>query len=91
MAGRIVVLSGWRAYVLGAVVLALLLALVLAASVVVLAVLAVAALALVSHRALRALGLVRSRPRGAAPSSRIIEGEYQVVECRLDGHPPPQR
>ena len=88
MNGKVVVLSGWRAYALGALVLVLLLAAVLAASVMLLAVLAVAAIALVSYRALRALGLVRSAPRRSATTTRVIEGEYQVVERHLD-HPSP--
>jgi hypothetical protein len=84
MAGRIAVVGGWRAYVLGAVLLALLLAVLLAASMIVLTLLAVGVIVLGTYRALRALGLVRPRPRGAA---RIVEGEYRVVERRVSDRP----
>jgi len=80
MASRVMVIGGWRAYLLGAVVLALLLVALFAASVVVLTLLAVGAVALVAHRALCALGLARPRPRGG---DRIVEGEYRVVERHL--------
>ncbi|MBA2448820.1 MAG: hypothetical protein H0V51_12420, partial [Chloroflexi bacterium] len=46
MASRVMVIGGWRAYLLGAVVLALLLVALFAASVVVLTLLAVGAVAL---------------------------------------------
>lgn len=81
--GRIVVLGGWRAYVLGAALLVLVLAALIAASVVVVTALAIGAVALVSYRALRALGLVRPNRRRASGRVQVIEGRYEVVERRL--------
>jgi hypothetical protein len=79
MAGRVVVVGGWRAYLLLAALLALMLVLLFAVGVVALTLLAVGAVALVAHRALRALGLTRPARRA---SDGIIEGEYRVVERR---------
>jgi len=88
-------LRGWRAYALGVVALALLLAFVFAASLALLVLLAAGAVALVAHRALRALGLIRPG-RSPGGSRQVIEGEYRVVERGGalpggDGRPPPAR
>jgi hypothetical protein len=91
MGSRIVVIGGWRAYALGALVLAVLLVLLFFVGAVILALAAVAAIALVAHRALRALGLIRSAPRfGPTPGApgEVIEGRYRVVEHRRDSIPP---
>ncbi len=83
MNGRIVVLSGWRAYLLGALVLAALLLILITAGIVIFALAAVAAIAYVAYRALVALHLVRPLRR-SAPDDRVIEGEYRVVEPPKD-------
>ena len=91
MGSRVVVIGGWRAYALGALVLAVLLVLLFFVGAAILALAAVAAVALVGHRALRALGLIRSAPRvGPTPrtSGEVIEGRYRVVERARDSIPP---
>ena len=87
---RIVVLNGWRAYALAALVLAVLVAVLMVASVVALTLVVAGAVALVGYRVLRAFGLVRPAPRGTRTRGGVIEGEYRVVERRLaDPSPPP--
>ena len=87
MNGRIVVLGGWRAYALAAVVLALLLAFLFVASVLALTLIAVGAVAFAVHRALRALGLARATPRRPRGPAGVIEAEYRVVERPLPEPP----
>jgi hypothetical protein len=82
MGGRVVVLNGWQAWALGAVVVAVLLVALFFVGFLVLGLAIVGALALIVHRALRAVGLAKPpvrRPRDPG----VIEGEYQVVERRL--------
>jgi len=83
MNGRTVVLGGWRAYLLAAAFLALVLVLLVVASVLAVILVAVAAIAFVAHRALSAVGLIRPRPRQPRGPAEVIEAEYRVVERRL--------
>lgn len=83
MSNRVVMIGGWRAYLLGGVVLAGLLALLLAASVFLLALLAIGGVTLIAHRVLRAFKPARPAPRRAYRAGEVIEGEYRVVDRRL--------
>jgi hypothetical protein len=80
---RIVVLHGWRAYALAALVLAVLVAVLMIASVIALTLVAAGIVAFVGYRALRALGLIRPAPRRTRTPGGAIEGEYRVVERPL--------
>ncbi len=90
MNGRVVVLGGWRAYVLAAAVVAVLLVLLFVASVVAVTALAVGAVVFLGYRALRAFGLIRPTPRSAARPG-VIEAEYRVVERGLQDPTPEPR
>jgi hypothetical protein len=82
MGGRVVVLNGWQAWALGAVVVAVLLVALFFVGFLVLGLAIVGALALIVHRALRAVGLAKP-PVRQPHDPGVIEGEYQVVERRL--------
>jgi hypothetical protein len=79
---RMVVVGGWRAYLLGAVVLAVILLVLFTAGLVAVGLLAVGGVVYLAHRALQAIGLARPA-HSESEEPGVIEGDYRVVERRL--------
>jgi hypothetical protein len=82
MGGRMVVVNGWQAWVLGAIVVAVLLVALFFVGFLVLGLAVIGALALIVHRTLRAFGLAKPAAHRSSDTG-VIDGEYQVVERRL--------